>query len=151
MIKLSNVGGEFQVVPEGIHVFLIEDVEYDKEWGSIKLKMKTKNGLYHTEQFNLIGNDGQVNQGALNAFTYMVKTAMQDWSIQEIDHKTLIGKYIKCEVKHNVVPSKKDPNKTLTFVNLGNKYKADGFEGVETGQAPMGLDDLLSDGDELPF
>lgn len=140
-IKLSD--SMFTIIPEGEHVFKVEDVEYDKDFGVIELHLITKNGMKHKERFNLIRNDGEINQPALNAFSYTARVLMNDFSLKEIDHRDLIGKYMKAEVKHNVVPSAKDPNKNLTFVNLGDKYPADGFE-EDSDEEDISLDDLLS-------
>ena len=143
MIKLSD--STFTIIPEGEHIFKITKAEYDKDFGTVSLEMVTKNGQKHTEKFFLIGNDDKVNEGALNAFSYMAKTAMQDFSLDAIDHKDLEGKYIKCEVKHREVPSTKKEGETVTFINLGKKFPADGFEGVEEAEDEgVSLDDLLS-------
>ncbi len=141
-IKLSENTG-FTIIPEGEHIFKVEDVEYDKDFGVIEIDLITKNGMKHKERFRLIRNDGEVNQGALNAFSYTARVLMNDFSLKEIDHRDLIGRYMKAEVKHNVVPSAKDPSKNLTFVNLGDKYPADGFE-EDSDEEDVSLDDLLS-------
>ena len=47
----------------------------------------------------------------------------------DIDHTDLIGHYIRAEVVHTKMPSRKDPSKTVTFANLGDKAPADGFDG----------------------
>ena len=52
----------------------------------------------------------------------------------------LVGHYIKAEVLHNKVESKKEPGKMMTFVNLGDKSPADGFEGVPAAPKTSGLD-----------
>lgn len=140
-IKLSENTG-FTIIPEGEHIFKVEDVEYDKDFGTIELYLITENGMKHKERFNLIGNDGEVNQRALNAFSYTARVLMNDFNLKEIDHQELVGRYMKAEVKHNVVPSSKDPSKNLTFVNLGDKYPADGFEG-DSNEEDVSLDGLL--------
>lgn len=145
-IKLSENTG-FTIIPEGEHIFKVEDVEYDKDFGVIEIHYITKNGMKHKERFNLIGNDGEINQGALNAFSYTARVLMNDFTLKEIDHRDLVGRYMKAEVKHNIVPSSKDPSKNLTFVNLGDKYPADGFEDDSNGDSneeDVSLDDLLS-------
>lgn len=145
MIKLPRT--KFEPIPEGVHVFKITEVRYDKDFGKIEMDMVTKDGRKHIERFRLLNNDETINEGALNVFSYMAKTAMQDFSLDAIDHKDLEGKYIKCEVKHKVVPSTKEEGGTVTFINLGKKYQADGFEEAEDeeeGSEGVSLDDLLS-------
>lgn len=140
-IKLSE--STFAIIPEGEHVFKVDKVNYDKDFGKMELDLVTENGSTHKERFSLIGNNGEVNQGALNAFSYTARVLMNDFTLKEIDHMELVGKFMKAEVEHNVVPNSEDPSKNITFVNLGNKYPADGFEG-ESDEEDVSLDDLLS-------
>lgn len=127
MARIPVTGG-FTLCPEGIHVFRIYDVSYDEEFGKLEVRMVNAQGIKHTERFSLINNDGEANEGAMNAFAYFAKTALNDFSVEDIDHTDLVNCYIKAEVVHTKLPSKKDPTKTLTFANLGDKWVADGFE-----------------------
>lgn len=138
-MKITLSGGGFQLIPEGQHIFRIDDVNYDEEWGRLEVKMTTERGMKHTERFMLKDANDLPNERALNAFSYFAKTAMNDFSLEEIDHDDLIGHYISAVVKHTQVPSKKDPTKTMTFVNLGDKSPANGFE----SKADFNLDSLL--------
>ena len=70
----------------------------------------------------------EYNEKALNAFSYFAKTAMNDYTMEDIDPEQLINHYIRAEVVHTKVPSNKDPNKEVTFANLGDKSPADGFD-----------------------
>jgi hypothetical protein len=65
---------------------------------------------------------------------------MNDFDMEDVDPEELVGHYIKAEVIHNKVPSTKDPTKTMTFINLGNKSPADGFEGAPAAPKATGLD-----------
>lgn len=121
----------FSLIPEGTHVFKITEVTYKEEFGKLEVKMKTAKEQTHTERFTFMKQDGSANEGAYNAFSYFAKTALQDYTLTEIDHNDLVGCYIKCEVKHDEQPSNKDPNKTVTFIRLGDKSTADGFEEEE--------------------
>lgn len=150
MIKLAKNEG-FQIIPEGEHIFQIEKVDYDEDFGVVSLTMVTKDNMRHLEKYKLIGNDDEINEGALKAFSYLARVAMQDFSIENIEPADLEGKFVKCEVKHNKVPSTKKAGEFMTFVNLGKTYKADGFE-EDGGEDVVGieamdetsLDDLLS-------
>lgn len=146
MIKLSESKGDFRPIDEGVHVFKVVDAEYDKDFGIIDLHMVTKEGKKHKETFKLLSSDGSINEGALNAFSYTARVLLDDFSIEVINHEDLIGRYIKCEVTHNKVPSTKVPGEFITFVNLNKKYVAKGFENEDevTKEKPTTLDDLLS-------
>lgn len=118
----------FSLCPEGIHIFRIYAVDYKQDFGRIEIKMVNAQGITHTERFSLMGNNGVVNEKACNAFSYFAKTALNDFGLEEIDHTDLINHYIKAQVVHTTMPSNKDPNKTVTFANLGDKWAADGFD-----------------------
>lgn len=118
----------FTLIPKGTHVFKIVDVNYKEDFGRLEVIMQTVKGQKHTERFSLLGKDGQPNQGGCNAFSYFAKTALNDFSLTEIDENDLIGCYMRCEVDHEEVPSNRDPNKTVKFVRLVDKEPADGFD-----------------------
>lgn len=136
MARIPMTSG-FTLIPTGEYVFLIEDVKYDEKFGTLEVKLVTADGMKHTERFSLMDNNGDANEKALNAFSYFAKTALNDFSVADIDHTDLIGHYIRAEVVHTKMPSRKDPNKTVTFANLGDKAPADGFDGqVVSAPAP---------------
>lgn len=140
MAKIALSEG-FTLIPEGTHIFQITDVVYKEEFGKLEVKMKTAKGQSHTERFNLMKSDGSMNEGAINAFSYFAKTALNDYTLTEIDHQDLVDCFIECTVEHDVLPSNKDPNKTVTFVRLADKSPADGFDEdvappKKTGAAP---------------
>lgn len=147
MAMIALTGG-FSIVPEGTHVFKITDVSYKEEYGKMEVKMKTAKGQTHTERFTLMKKDGSTNEGAINAFSFFAKTALNNYELTVIDHKDIIGAYIRCTVTHDKQPSTTDPNKTVTFVRLGDKSPAAGYDEAEPAPAPtakngFNLDDLL--------
>ncbi len=125
-IKLSK--GGFTPIPKGEHVFKITKSTYDEDFGKVEIDMVTVDGKKHIERFSLIRNDGEINEGALNAFSYFAKTALNNFNVEEIDPADLEGCYMRCVVEHDVQPNKNDPSKTVTFVRLGEKYAASGFD-----------------------
>lgn len=131
-IKLSE--GGFTPIPEGEHIFKITKSTYDEDFGKLEIEMVTQSGQKHIEKFFLINNEGEINEGALNAFSYFAKTALNNFNLDEIEHDDIVGCYIRCKVEHEIVPSKKDPSKTITFVKLTDKYPASGFEKNATNE-----------------
>lgn len=125
----------FSIIPEGIHVFQIKEVTYKADFGKLEIAMQTAKGQKHVERYSLMTKDNTPNDGAMNAFSYFAKTALNDFSLTEIDEQDLVGRYIKCEVTHEQVESNRTPGKMVTFVRLGDKAPADGFEG-EASPAP---------------
>lgn len=135
MARIAMTSG-FTLVPEGTHVFRIYNVTYDEEFGKLIVFMVNAQGITHKENFSLKDKNDQPNEKAYNAFSYFAKNALNDFTVEDIDHTDLIGCYIRAEVIHNKQPSNKDPNKILTFANLGDKSPADGFD---TTPVPVAL------------
>lgn len=118
----------FTVIPKGTHVFKITAVKYKEDFGKMEVTMQTASGAKHIERFSLMGKDGEVNEGAMNAFSFFAKTALNDFNVQEIDEQDLVGHFMRCEVDHEKVESNKTPDKYVTFVRLTEKFPADGFD-----------------------
>lgn len=127
MARIPMTSG-FVVIPEGEYVFRIYDAKYDEEFGKIEVKLVTAQGATHTERFSIKDANDEYNEKALNAFSYFAKTAMNDYGLEDVDPEELIDHYIRAEVVHTKLPSTKDPTKTVTFANLGDKAPADGFD-----------------------
>ena len=127
MARIPMASG-FTLIPEGTYVFLIYDAKYDEEFGKIEVKLVNAQGMTRTERFSIKDKNDEYNEKALNAFSYFAKTAMGDYALEDVDPEELIDHYIEAEVVHTKLPSTKDPSKTVTFANLGDKAPADGFD-----------------------
>lgn len=145
-MKIPIVDG-FSIIPEGTYVFKITDVTYDETYGKLEVKMKTAKGQKYTERFSLKKSDDSYNEGALGAFSYFAKVAMNDFNMTDIDPNELVGHYMRAKITHLKKESNKNPGKFVTFMNLGDKEPADGFDEEPEGDAPtsngLNLDDLL--------
>lgn len=134
-------------MPEGEQVLKITKAEYDEDFGKAIFTLENAKGQTCQERFSLLNQDGSPNEKALGAFSFFAKTALNDFDIEDVDPEELVDHYLKAEVIHNKVPSTKDPTKMMTFVNLGSKSPADGFEGapaVKPKTAGLDLSALLS-------
>lgn len=127
MARIPMTSG-FVIIPEGEYVFRIYDVRYDEAFGKIEIMLVNAQGATHTERFSIKDKNDEFNEKALNAFSYFAKTAMNDFGLEDLDPENLINHYIRADVIHTQVPSNKDPNKTITFANLGDKAPADEFD-----------------------
>lgn len=134
MARIPMTSG-FTVIPEGEYVFRIYDATYDEDFGRIIVKLVNAKGLTHQERFSIKNNDDEYNEKALNAFSYFAKTALNDFSREDIDIDELVNRYIRAEVIHTKQPNRNDPTKTCTFANLGDKSPADGFDTEATSRA----------------
>ena len=140
MARIPMTGG-FQTMPEGEQVLKITKAEYDEDFGKAIFTLTNAKGQTCQERFSLLNNDNTPNERALNAFSFFAKTALNNFDIEDVDPVELVGRYIRAEVIHNKVPSNQDPTKMKTFVNLGSKSPADGFDGVAAEPVkPAGLD-----------
>ena len=141
MARIPMTGG-FQIMPEGEQVLKITAAEYDEDFGKAVFTLANAKGQTCREQFSLLNQDGTPNEKSMNAFSFFAKTALNNFDIEDVDPEELVGHYLKAEVIHNKVPSTKDPSKMMTFVNLGSKSPADGFEGAPAAPAKpkAGLD-----------
>lgn len=164
MARIPMTSG-FTLIPEGTYVFLIYDVKYDEEFGKLEIYLVNAQNMTHTERFSLIGNDGEPNEKALNAFSFFAKTALNRYDMEDVDPQELVGHYIEAEVTHTQSPSTKYPGRMNTFANLAGKFPAEGFstqtvagvfERLKKSQKaanvagkpapqPMDLDNLLGD------
>ena len=127
MARIPMTSG-FALIPEGTYVFRIYDASYDEEFGKIIIKLVNAAGMTQTERFSIKDKNDELNEKALNAFSYFAKTAMNDYSMEDVDPVELIDRFICAEVVHTKLPSNKDPNKTVTFANLGDKSPAEYFD-----------------------
>ena len=141
MARIPMTGG-FQTIPEGVHVLKIIDAQYDEDFGKAIFTLANSKGATCREQFSLLKPDNTPNEKALNAFSFFAKNAMNDFDMEDVDPMDLVGHYIRAEVIHDKVPSTTEPGKMKTFVNLGDKSPANGFEDAPAAPAtkPAGLD-----------
>ena len=131
MARIPMTGG-FQIMPEGEQVLKITAAEYDEDFGKAIFTLANAKGQTCREQFSLLNQDGTPNEKSMNAFSFFAKTAMNDFDMEDIDPVELVGHYLRAEVIHRTQPNRNDPTKTVTFINLGNKSPADGFDGAPT-------------------
>ena len=127
MALIDLAAGGFSVIPEGTHVLKITKVDYNEAFGKITITMETRDGKKHLEKFTLINGAGETNQGALRAFSYFAKVAMNNFDLVSIDHTDLIGKFMECDVTHDEVESNREPGKMLVFSRLGDKRPSSGW------------------------
>lgn len=127
MARIPMTSG-FTLIPEGTYVFRVYDATYDEEFGKIEVKLVNADGMTHTERFSIKDKNDELNEKALNAFSYFAKTVMDDYTLEDIDPSELIDHFVCAEVIHTKLPSNKDPNKTVTFANLGDKSPAEYFD-----------------------
>lgn len=118
----------FTLCPKGVQIFRIYKVDYNEEFGKLVVHLVNAQGITHQERYSLMNGSGEINEGACAAFSFFAKTALNDFTLEAVDPAMLVDHYIKADVTHTELPSNKDPNKMVTFANLGDKWTADGFD-----------------------
>lgn len=151
MAKIKLAKGGFTLIPEGVTTFKVVEVEYDEDFGKMRVHLQTKSGQKHIEQFMLLRNDGEVNEGALKAFSYFAKTCLNNYEVDEIDEQDIVGCYITASVKHEEFESNKEPGKMLKTARLNDYSVSVGFDNmsISNNDGLDNLDDQSNDLDEF--
>lgn len=148
-IKLSQ--GGFTLIPEGTTTFKVVEVDDSKyeDFGKLEVKLQTKDGKTHSERFALTKNNGEINEGALKAWSYFAKTCLNNFQADEIDTQDIVGCYITATVKHEEYSYEKDgETKSGKSARLNDYAVAVGFgskaeETTEEEVEDEDLDDFL--------
>ena len=157
MAKMKLSESTFTLIPEGVTTFKIMEVDDTKyeDFGKIAVKMQTAKGETHTENFSLIKANGELNEGALKAWSYFARVCLNNFKADEIDTQDIVGCYIKATVKHETyMRTKGDKAGTEGIaVRLNDYTDATGFgataaSGAATDDGDDDIDDLDSFLDE---
>ena len=151
MAKMKLSESTFTLIPEGVTTFKIMEVDDTKyeDFGKIAVKMQTAKGETHTENFSLIKANGELNEGALKAWSYFARVCLNNFKADEIDTQDIVGCYIKATVKHETYTRTKGDKAGTegTAVRLNDYTTATGFGGVAASDAAT--DDADDDIDDL--
>lgn len=153
MAKITLSKSTFTLIPEGVHIFKVvevDDKKYD-DFGKLEVKLQTAKGEKHSERFTIVKENGEVNEGALKAWSYFARTCLNNYQAEEIDTQDIVGCYIKATVKHESFTLTKGENKGKegTNVRLNDYATAVGFDKgnaeADTEDDTDDLDDFLDD------
>ena len=155
MAKMKLSESTFSLIPEGSAVFKVMEVDDSKyeDFGKLAVKLQTAKGETHTETFSLIKKGGELNEGALKAWSYFARTCLNNFQADEIDTQDIVGCYIQATVKHEVYTKTKGDRagEEGTAIRLNDYTTATGFGGgavsedVEDDIDSDDLDDFLDD------
>lgn len=153
MAKMKLSESTFSLIPEGTTIFKVmevDDTKYD-DFGKLAVKMQTAKGEKHSENFTLIKGNGDLNEGALKAWSYFARTCLNNFQADEIDTQDIVGCYIQATVKHEKYIRKtgEKAGTEATAVRLNDYSTASGFAGSSASEAVEDdnddLDDFLDD------
>ena len=149
MAKMKLSEGGFSLIPEGSTIFKVVEVDDSKyeDFGKLAVKLQTAKGETHTETFSLIKKGGELNEGALKAWSYFARVCLNNFQVDEIDTQDIVGCYIQATVKHETYTKTKGDNKGEEgkAVRLNDYTTATGFAGAKA--APDVEDDIDEDDD----
>lgn len=155
MAKMKLSESTFTLIPEGVTTFKVMEVDDTKyeDFGKIAVKMQTAKGETHTETFSLIKANGDLNEGALKAWSYFARTCLNNFRADEIDTQDIVGCFITATVKHETYTRTKGEKAGTegTSVRLNDYTTASGFgsgaaKSVESDEENIDdLDDFLND------
>ena len=154
MAKMKLSESAFTLIPEGTTIFKVMEVDDSKyeDFGKLAVKMQTAKGETHTENFTIIKANGELNEGALKAWSYFARTCLNNFQADEIDTQDIVGCYIKATVKHETYTRTKGDkagtegvsvrlNDYTTAIGFGSKTEAP----VDTEDDSDDLDSFLDD------
>lgn len=134
MAKMKLSESTYSIIPEGIHTFKVMEVDDTKyeDFGKIAVKLQTAKGETHTENFTLIKANGDLNEGALKAWSYFARTCLNNFRADEIDTQDIVGCFITATVKHETYTRTKGDKAGTegTSVRLNDYTTASGFGSV---------------------
>ena len=148
MAKMKLSESTFTLIPEGTAIFKVTEVDDSKyeDFGKLSVKLQTAKGETHTENFSLVKKSGELNEGALKAWSYFARVCLNNFQADEIDTQDIVGCYIQATVKHEEFESNKEPGKMLKSARLSDYTTATGFAGkVVEDDEDDDLDGFLDD------
>ena len=155
MAKMKLSESTFTLIPEGVTIFKVMEVDDSKydDFGKLAVKLQTAKGETHTETFTLVKANGDLNEGALKAWSYFARVCLNNFQADEIDTQDIVGCYIQATVKHETYTRTKGDKagQEATAVRLNDYTTAAGFSGgkaedqAEDDEDVDDLDDFLND------
>lgn len=138
MAKMKLSESTFSLIPEGSTIFKVVEVNDSKyeDFGKIAVKLQTAKGETHTENFTLIKANGDLNEGALKAWSYFARVCLNNFQADEIDTQDIVGCYIQATVKHETYIKTQGENKGQEgkSLRLNDYTTASGFGASKDAQ-----------------
>jgi hypothetical protein len=153
MAKMKLSESTFTLIPEGVTTFKVMEVNDEKyeDFGKLEVKLQTVKGETHIERFSLTKSNGELNEGALKAWSYFARTCLNNFKADEIDTQDIVGCYITATVKHETYTrTKGDKAGTeATTVRLNDYTTASGFGGSKAVKPEEPVTNESDDLDDL--
>lgn len=152
MAKMKLSENKFKMIAEGTHTFKVMEVNDEKyeDFGKLSVKLQTAKGETHVENFSFLKSNGDINEGALKAWSYFARTCLNNFQADEIDTQDIVGCYVTATVKHGTYTRTKGENAGTegTAVRLSDYTTATGFSDKSVSAAET-VEDELDDLDDM--
>lgn len=139
MAKMKLSESTFTLIPEGTHTFKVMEVNDEKyeDFGKLEVKLQTAKGETHVERFSLLNKSGELNEGALKAWSYFARTCLGNFQADEIDTQDIVGCYITATVKHETYTRTQGEKAgtEATTVRLNDYTVATKFDGKDATES----------------
>lgn len=142
-ISIPKGNGGFEPVSVGEHIFRVDEIKYDADFGKVDAVHVTADGKKVFEHWRFEKNDGTPNEGAIKSFGFFAHICLDDFSITDVDPDNLVGCYFIGEVEHEEYNGK-------IYPRIKNRKTAKGFETeTKAEETPVAsadefdLDDIL--------
>ena len=157
MAKIKLTESTFNLIPEGTHTFKVVEVDDSKyeDFGKLEVKLQTAKGVAHVERFTLLKKNGEINEGALKAWSYFARTCLNNFNADEIDTQDIVGCYITATVKHESYEYEKDgetksgKNARLNDYTVATKFGGKSLDDIYDEEVDKANADELDDLDDL--
>lgn len=153
MAKMKLSEAKFKLIAEGTHTFKVMEVNDEKyeDFGKLSVKLQTAKGETHVENFTLLKANGEINDGALKAWSYFARTCLNNFQADEIDTQDIVGCYITATVKHETYTRTKGENAGTegVSVRLNDYTTATGFGDSSSKAESTDVEDDIDDMDDF--
>ena len=158
MAKMKLSESTFTLIPEGTTTFKVMEVDDSKydDFGKLAVKLQTADGKTHTETFTLTKTNGELNEGALKAWSYFARTCLNNFSADEIDTQDIVGCYITATVKHETYTKTKGERAgeegtrvKLNDYTVATKFGGKTMDEIYDEEVDSAIEDELDDLDDL--
>ena len=157
MAKMKLAESTFNLIPEGTQTFKVMEVNDEKyeDFGKLEVKLQNSKGQTHVERFTLLKKNGEINEGALKAWSYFARTCLNNFNADEIDTQDIVGCYITATVKHESYEYEKDgetktsKNARLNDYTVATKFGGKDLDDIYDEEVDKAIEDELDDLDDL--
>ena len=153
MAKMKLAENTITIIPEGTTIFKVMEVDESKydDYGKLKVTLQTSSGEKHFENFSFTQANGDINEGALRAWSYFARVCLNNFQVEEIDTQDIVGCYIQVNVTHEKYTrtSGEKAGQEATAVRLKDYTSASGFNSTKGKVDPVEEDDDLDGLDDI--